>query len=301
MQVGISAQRRKTRPGRPIARSYSVADACRAYVQDRLAEKGEACARDAQQRFERTVYGREFGAIELRALRTAAIKAWREGLGLSRASANRTLTSLRAALNLAVTNRLLPLSAAREWRAVKPYLHADRRRELFLDIAQRRALLSAASGAIRELLAAATLTGARPGELVRACVGQFDARTRTMRFVGKTGPRIVPLSAQAVALFERLAAGHAPADRLLVRDDGKPWCHSDWDEPVRRAAQRAGLPPGVCLYTLRHSFITQAICDGLTTLEVARLVGTSLTMIDRHYGHLVMDASRERLGRVQLL
>jgi integrase len=57
----------------------------------------------------------------------------------------------------------------------------------------------------------------------------------------------------------------------------------------------------VCLYTLRHSFITQALSDGLTTLDVARLTGTSLAMIDRHYGHLVQSASAERLARVQML
>ncbi len=54
-------------------------------------------------------------------------------------------------------------------------------------------------------------------------------------------------------------------------------------------------------YTLRHSFITQAISDGLTTLDVARLTGTSLAMIDRHYGHLVQSASAERLAKVQML
>ena len=64
---------------------------------------------------------------------------------------------------------------------------------------------------------------------------------------------------------------------------------------------RAKLPDGVCLYTLRHAFITQALSDGLTTLDVARLTGTSLAMSDRHYGHLVQSASAERLARVQML
>jgi hypothetical protein len=41
--------------------------------------------------------------------------------------------------------------------------------------------------------------------------------------------------------------------------------------------------------------------DGMTTLDVARIYGTSLAMIERHFGHLVMDAARERLERVHLL
>jgi hypothetical protein len=39
----------------------------------------------------------------------------------------------------------------------------------------------------------------------------------------------------------------------------------------------------------------------MTTLEVARIVGTSLTMIEKHYGHLVNDTARERLAKVQMI
>ena len=88
---------------------------------------------------------------------------------------------------------------------------------------------------------------------------------------------------------------------MFTRDDSKPWAHSDWDALVREAAKKAGLPKGVCLYTLRHSFITQTLLEGLSTLEVSKMVGTSLTMIEKHYGHLVADTARERLAKVALL
>ena len=39
-------------------------------------------------------------------------------------------------------------------------------------------------------------------------------------------------------------------------------------------------------YTLRHSTITELIGAGLDTLQVARMSGTSLQMIEKHYGHL---------------
>ena len=82
---------------------------------------------------------------------------------------------------------------------------------------------------------------------------------------------------------------------------GMPWAHSSWDELVKEAAARAELPPQTCLYTLRHSFITQALLDGVSTLEVTKIVGTSLAMIEKHYGHLVADAGRARLAKVQLV
>jgi len=64
---------------------------------------------------------------------------------------------------------------------------------------------------------------------------------------------------------------------------------------------RAQLPGKTCLYTLRHSFISQALLDGVSTLEVSKIVGTSLAMIEKHYGHLVHETARERLARVQML
>ncbi len=64
------------------------------------------------------------------------------------------------------------------------------------------------------------------------------------------------------------------------------------ERPLSDAASIAKLPEGCCLYTLRHSFITEAISQGLTTLDAARLCGTSVLMIEKHSGRLVTEYSR---------
>jgi integrase len=289
----------------------TIAAVCRSYVRERRSSKSAACAHDAEQRFERTVYGTAFGRLRLSTLRAPELREWRDrlrgrgGKPLAAAAANRTLTALKAALNFAIYEGYAAAELTSELRRVRPLPGGKRRRDLYLDLEQRRALLRVATGAVRDLIEAVALTGARAGELVSACVSQFDARTQVMTFRGKTGERTVPLSPAAVALFERLAGARAPQARLLVRDDGRPWAHSDWDERVRDAARAAGLPSepgaGTCLYTLRHSFITEALLGGLSTLEVARLVGTSVTMIEKHYGHLAVDAARRRLAAVAML
>jgi integrase len=292
---------------------FTLADACREYVEDRRREKGEGTAHDADKRFERTIYEKPIGATQLAKIRTPTIRKWRDGLGLSKPSTDRTVASVKAAIHLAISNRRVSPGVAQEWADVTPYgARAGKRRDLYLDLEQRKALLKATTGAIGDLMEGVALTGARPGELVNALRSQFDKRTGTMTFIGKTGRRDVPLSPAAIELFTRLAHSKLPTARLFVRDDGKPWAHSDWDELVRAAADAAQieqpddkppkkLPKGVCLYTLRHSFITQAITSGMTTLDVARLVGTSVVMIEKHYGHLVASAARERLAGVVML
>jgi integrase len=48
----------------------------------------------------------------------------------------------------------------------------------------------------------------------------------------------------------------------------------------------AGITPLRRVYDLRHTFATLALRAGISTLELSRYMGTSLGMIDRHYGHL---------------
>ncbi|MEO6922783.1 MAG: tyrosine-type recombinase/integrase [Bryocella sp.] len=293
----------------------TVADACRLYVDERRRTKGAATARDAELRFARTVYPDPsgavsadplrrsqvaFGKIPLDRLRQAQVERWRDGLVTERSgkdAANRTLTTLKAALNHAVARRYVGKAQAIEWHAVKAYENAGKRRDLFLELHQRRALIEAAQGSVRDLIEAATLTGARPGELVSAKRSQFDGRTGSLRLTGKTAERTIPLAPAAVALFTRLAKDKLGAALLLSRD-GATWHPWEWSQPVRDAATAAKLPAGVCLYSLRHAWITEALTAGMSPLEVARLCGTSLAMIDRAYGHLSAAGARQRLAGV---
>jgi hypothetical protein len=43
-------------------------------------------------------------------------------------------------------------------------------------------------------------------------------------------------------------------------------------------------------YALRHTFATEALAAGVSIFQLARLMGASTEMIDRHYGHLVPDS-----------
>jgi len=74
--------------------SFTVTDACREYVEDRRREKGDKTADDADWRFRSSVYDTPFGKIELAKLRTPAVKQWRESLSMTKAGANRMMTSL---------------------------------------------------------------------------------------------------------------------------------------------------------------------------------------------------------------
>ena len=52
-------------------------------------------------------------------------------------------------------------------------------------------------------------------------------------------------------------------------------------------------------YALRHTFATEALAAGVSIFELARLMGTSVAMIDRTYGHLARDAQEPILARLE--
>lgn len=114
-------------------------------------------------------------------------------------------------MNKAVAERRVSPVAAHEWAAVAPLKGAAQRRDLFLDLAQRRALLAHATGGVRDLIEAAMCTGCRAGELTSARRGAFDARTGTLAVIGKTGSRTIPLAPAAIAVFQRLSRDKLPA------------------------------------------------------------------------------------------
>jgi integrase len=43
-------------------------------------------------------------------------------------------------------------------------------------------------------------------------------------------------------------------------------------------------------YAMRHTFASVAIAAGIPTFEIAWMMGTSVLMIEKTYGHLLADA-----------
>lgn len=279
----------------------TVADACRAYIADKRRERGDAYAHDAEGWFRRSVYKHPIAKVKLTKLRTSHVKDWRAGMTTAPATVNRTLTVLRAALNAAVAARYVDAGRAIEWTSVKP-LPVTSRRDLYLDRDQRRALLDALPEDARPFVHALCLLPLRPGALASCIVGDFDPRRATLKIThDKAGAgRIIALSAAAVDLLREQARGKLPKAPLIAYSDGSAWSRFRWRDPIQRAAAAAELPVATCAYTLRHSGITDALVAGVDTLTVARMAGTSLAMIEKHYGHLLHKHAADAMQALAL-
>jgi integrase len=49
----------------------------------------------------------------------------------------------------------------------------------------------------------------------------------------------------------------------------------------------------------RHTFATEALAAGISTFELSRLMGSSIEMIERTYGHLARDSEQQIRARLE--
>src|SRR5437763_4298528 len=220
-----------------------------------------------------------------------------------RATANRVLTYLKAALNHAWRSGIVPSDDA--WRRVKPFKSVDTPVIRYLSRDEIRRLLDGSDSSFRDLVHAALLTGCRYGELCRFKVADYnpDVGTLTIR-EGKSGHvRHVTLPDEAPELIERLIAGRSPDACLLSRNDARGWKRAEQLRPMRNACTRAAIVPAVGFHVLRHTHASILAMRGVPMAVIARQLGHSDTrMTERHYAHLapnyVTDTIRANFPRL---
>jgi hypothetical protein len=65
------------------------------------------------------------------------------------------------------------------------------------------------------------------------------------------------------------------------------------------AIDAAGIARPARLYDLRSTFASNALAAGITMFELARIMGTSVKMIEQHYGTLIDTAHAAILTRLE--
>jgi integrase len=295
----------------------SVKAACLAYLEKIRTDKSERAALETEGYFKRLVYGDPIAKVLLSKLSKPQMAGWRERAlehNGDRSSFNRNITPLRAALNLAREQGKVATDQA--WLvALQPFKddeleeQCERRRTLVLDHEERVRLVSCASDEARPLFKTWALLPLRPGDAANLKPSHIDSlkdrKTGTVHYFlnipkGKTRKRIVPLSHEVLTHFKECAKGKLPGAWLISRADGSQWKKEQWKKEVKAAARKARLPRATVAYTFRHSAITEMILGGKDIFTVAKISGTSVRMIEKHYGHLRSDHAMDALEMLSL-
>lgn len=267
----------------------------------------------------------KLGHVELAVLTTQKLKRWRNDLAKAparlrtrkgeaqkyrsvctdddkrarRASANRTWTVLRAALNLAFEDGKTPSDTA--WRKVKPFRNVDTARLRYLTIAEADRLTNAADPDFRRLLQGALMTGARYGQIAQLVTSDFNPDAGTVRLRTRKGDGTekvfhTHLTNDGVSFFARMVAGRAADESIFVKDDGSGWTKSSQNRPIAEASKRARIEPPVTFHVTRHTWASHCVMNGVPLLVVAKSLGHSDTrMVEKHYGHLAPSYVRDAI------
>jgi integrase len=307
---------------------YTVAQAMQDYLDWRVGQGGKS-TRDSEYRTGALILP-TLGTIEVAALTTKQIRDWHVSLARQaprlrtapgkkqqnrerqgdaddwrrrrRATANRTLTILKAALNHAWREGKAVTNLA--WARVEPFREVEAARVRYLSVAEANRLTNACDAEFRPLVQAALQTGARYGELIRLTVGDYNADAGTLNIrQSKSGkPRYVVLTDEGQQLFRQLCAGRAGMAIMLTKPNGQPWQKSHQARPMMEACEHGRITPPVSFHVLRHTWASHAVMAGMPLMVVARNLGHADTrMVERHYGHLapsyVADAVRQHAPR----
>jgi integrase len=154
----------------------------------------------------------------------------------------------------------------------------------------------------RRVLVFLRWSGARPGELMKLTWQDYDDERKCfVRHTHKTSkktrkPRTIVLHPVCFKMVEflRRRQRFSQEPHVFLNGLGIRWDRESFYLRWRAIKRRAGMPKGLRLYGLRHSFGTQAVKRGMHLKVLAELLGHADTRMSEYYAHLGEDTSQLR-------
>lgn len=159
--------------------------------------------------------------------------------------------------------------------------------------------------AFADLLRFVRGTGCRPSEAYHVEARYYRKEERCIVYPGHPGPddfawknarksgkdRVIFLSPELVEIVEKRIAEH-PEGAIFRSRHKNRWGQEAVSVNLRWYAKRLEISPAPNLYGLRHSYATDWLLNAGSIKVLADLIGTSVSMLERHYAHLMVDKDR---------
>ncbi len=248
------------------------------------------------------------GEVRLAELSPDQVSAWR--LTVPEGHRFEATQALRQVLNRAVNWKLIDDNPAK--RVPNPARRCREQRP-FDSWQQIRSLAEQLGPTHGPMVLFAAATGLRPSELFALEQRDVDRATgvvhvrrayangRVKHTKTRLSRRALPLQGIALEVLDQLRA-REDSPVLFPNADGghldfRNFNRRHW-KPVQKAA---GIDPLRDLYDLRHTYATFALRAGVPVFALSRFMGTSIAMIDLHYGHLAVDSHEHAVSLLDAL
>lgn len=155
-------------------------------------------------------------------------------------------------------------------------------------------ILNKANSAFAQLFLFLIQTGARPfseatkitAKHLRETAGGLQVVFKEHKTSRKTGTdRVIYLNAEAANTLRFLASKY-PEGPLFRNLQGNPWNEENAQQQIITLRGKLNLPKNLSCYAARHTFATRKLAEGQSIAVVASLLGNTIAICQKHYGHL---------------
>jgi site-specific recombinase XerD len=157
---------------------------------------------------------------------------------------------------------------------------------------------------LKDLIVFATLTGMRLGEIVNLRWADIDLERKLVQvsnsktFKTKTGKmRTLPLNLLVVDLLRQKALLTQITEYVFQRN-GLRIAEGYISHTFKKFVRLSGLPEAIHFHTLRHTFATWLVQEGVNIYEVQKLLGHSDITTTQIYSHLASNELHHTINKI---
>jgi integrase len=218
------------------------------------------------------------------------------------------LRTLVAALNWAKKQGVISRHCL-ENRPIKITGKRSRGKEAYIEKDVFDRLIARVNTNFADLLKFMYGTGCRPAEAYHLEARYYNAADKCIIYPGQLGPddfvwknaprtgqdRFIYLNDELAEMVERRCRQYPQGFLFRTKRDTR-WSNEAVSTMLRWYCdeERLNISPVPTAYGCRHTYATDWLADGKSIKVLADLIGTSVSMIERHYGHLMVDKERVR-------
>ena len=205
----------------------------------------------------------------------------------------RKITSLKGFLGYLTENNVLSqtlhITDHTKKPAKLPTVLTLEQMEQMIAVVPRQSLAGKRDAAILELMYA---TGVRVSELINLTLDRYYPEEQFVRVIGKgSKERLVPFGQQAkesiaIYLQARRVARTKPSDYLFLSNRQAPMTRQAIWKIVKKYAKAAAIPFEVTPHTIRHTFATHLLENGVDLRAIQEMLGHTDIATTQIYVHL---------------
>ncbi len=234
-----------------------------------------------------------FGDIRLSEITPLTLENYRrdkktpdkKGKKLADATLNRHMAALKTMFSKAVE---WGKAASNPVKTIKLY-HENNARTRFLERGEIKALLAACPDWLKPIVVAAVHTGLRKAEIVSLTWDDIDFQNMILRVRDSKNKsaRHVPMSLPLVGTLR--AINKAPDSPYVFACESRALLYGRIRYAFQEAVATAQLSGKVVFHSLRHSFASHMVMNGVDLPTVGSLMGHKTAKMTERYSHLSPD------------